>query len=55
MTCTCKMVMFACCYLLTDCKKGEQMKTGTHGFSEEDIRNIDEVIAALRELVGITL
>jgi len=28
------------------------MRDGAHGFSPEHLRNIDEVVAALRELVS---
>ena len=31
---------------------GDHMRGSAHGFSPEHLRNIDEVIAALRELVS---
>jgi len=31
---------------------GDHMMDGAHGFSPEHLRNIDEVVAALRELVS---
>ena len=35
-----------CCHL------GDHMRDGAHGFSPEHLRNIDEAVAALRELVS---